>query len=193
MKIIVWRRKGHETHKHTDNSRDAAVIGTQGRSTCKENKKRRTRPSYKDWGWLFWEWRLCLELDASQLVEPLSHFWLFETPWAAAHQASLSSTVSQWRLTSQTHAQTHVHWVGDAIQPRHPLFCLHLSQPSGSFPIVGSSHQVAKVLQLQLQYLAFQWIFRVHFLSDWLVWSPCCARDCQESSTTIQKHQFFST
>ena len=48
-------------------------------------------------------------------------------------------------------AQTHVHWVGDAIQPSHPLSpfsCLQSSPASGSFPMVGSSHQVAKVLEL---------------------------------------------
>ena len=63
-------------------------------------------------------------------------------------------------------AQTHVHWVDDAIQPSHPL-----SSPSppafehrGLFCWIGSSHQVAKVLELQLQHRPFQWIFRVDFL-----------------------------
>ena len=81
-------------------------------------------------------------------------------------------------------AQTHVHWVGDAIQPSHPLSppsppALNLSQHQGLFQWVGSPHQVAKVLELQHQ--SFQWIFRVDFLFDWLVWS-CCPRDSQESS-----------
>ena len=60
-------------------------------------------------------------------------------------------------------AQTHVHWVSDAIQPSHPL-SLNLSQHQGLFQWVGSSHQVAKVLELQLQHQSFQWIFRVDFL-----------------------------
>ena len=51
-------------------------------------------------------------------------------------------------------AQTHVHWVGDAIQPSHPLSspspALSLSQHQGLFQWVGFSHQVAKVLELQL-------------------------------------------
>ena len=47
-------------------------------------------------------------------VQSLSHVWLFVTPWTAARQASLSITNSQSLLT-------HVHWVGDAIQPSHPL------------------------------------------------------------------------
>ena len=49
------------------------------------------------------------------LLQSLSHVWLFVTPWMAALQASLSLTISQ------ESAQTHVHWVSDAIQPSHPL------------------------------------------------------------------------
>ena len=65
--------------------------------------------------------------------------------------------------------QTHVHWVGDAIQPSHPLSspcppAFNLSQNHGLFQWVGSSHQVAKVLEFQLQYQSFQWIFRTDFL-----------------------------
>ena len=64
---------------------------------------------------------------------------------------------------------------------------------SGSFQRISSSHQAAKVLELQLQHQSFQWIFRVDFLYDWLVWSPCNPRDSQGfSNTTIRKHQFFS-
>ena len=63
-------------------------------------------------------------------------------------------------------AQTHVHWVGDAIQPPHtvPQFSriLNLSQHQDLLPWVSSLHQVAKVLELQHQ--SFQWIFRTDFL-----------------------------
>ena len=88
-------------------------------------------------------------------------------------------------------AQTHVHWVDDAIQPSHPLSspsppALNLSQHQGLFQWVGSSHQAAKVLELQLQPQSFQWIFRIDFLQDWLVGSPCCPKDSQESSPTPQ-------
>ena len=53
-------------------------------------------------------------------------------------------------------AQTHVHWVSDAIQPSHPLsspspFAFYLSQHQGFFQWVGSSNQVAKVLELQIR------------------------------------------
>ena len=65
--------------------------------------------------------------------------------------------------------QTHVHWVGDAIQPPHPLSSaspptFNLSQHQGLFQWVSSSHQVAKVLEFQLQHQSFQWIFRTDFL-----------------------------
>ena len=53
--------------------------------------------------------------------------------------------------------QTHVHWVSDAIKPSHPLspsspFAFNFSQDQGLFQRVGLSHQVAKVLELQLQH-----------------------------------------
>ena len=83
-------------------------------------------------------------------------------------------------------AQTHVPRVSDAIQPSHPLWssspAFNLSQHQGLFKWVSSSHQVAKVLELQLQCQSFQWIFRTDFLYDWLVGSPCSPRDSQESS-----------
>jgi len=63
--------------------------------------------------------------------------------------------------------QTHVHWVGDGIQPSHPLSspsppAFNLSQNQGFLTWVSSSHQVAKVLEFQYQ--SFQWIFRTDFL-----------------------------
>ena len=87
--------------------------------------------------------------------------------------------------------QTHVHWVSDAIQPSHRLLspsppAFSLSQHQYLFWWVGSLHQVAKVSELQLQHQSFQWIFRVDFLYDWLVWSSCSPRDSQESSSTPQ-------
>ena len=65
--------------------------------------------------------------------------------------------------------QIHVHWVGDAIQLSHPLSSLspptfNRSQHQGLFQWVSSWHQVAKVLEFQLQHQSFQWIFRTHFL-----------------------------
>ena len=65
--------------------------------------------------------------------------------------------------------QTHVHWVSDAIQPSHPLsapffLAFNLCQHQGLFQWVSSSHQVAKVLEFQLQYQSFKWTLRTGFL-----------------------------
>ena len=58
-------------------------------------------------------------------------------------------------------AQTHIHWVSDAIQPSHPLLspsppAFNLSQLQGIFKWVSSLHQVAKVLEFQLQHQSLQ-------------------------------------
>ena len=65
-------------------------------------------------------------------------------------------------------AQTHVHWVNDAIPPSHPLSfssppAFSLSQHQGLFQWVGSSHQVANVLELQPLHQSFQWTFSIDF------------------------------
>ena len=87
----------------------------------------------------------------------------YSTPGLPVHHQPLELT------------QTHVHWVGDAIQPSHPLSspsppAFNLSQHQGLFKWVSSSHQVAKVLEFQLQHQSFQWIFRtlISFRMDWL-------------------------
>ena len=63
--------------------------------------------------------------------------------------------------------QTPVHCIGDAIQSSHPLLspspAFNLSQHQGLFQWVSSSHQVAKILNFQLQHQSFQWIFRTDF------------------------------
>ena len=86
--------------------------------------------------------------------------------------------------------QTHVHWVGGAIQPSHPLSppspALDLYQHQGLFQWVNSSHDMAKVLEFQLQHQSFQWTRRTDLLPDGLVGSPCSPRDSQESSPTPQ-------
>ena len=70
-------------------------------------------------------------------------------------------------------AQTHVHWLGDAIQLLHPLLspslpAFNFSQHLGLFQWVSSSHQVVRVLELQLHHQSFQWIFRmISHRIDW--------------------------
>ena len=89
------------------------------------------------------------------VIHSLRLVWLSATPLTAARQASLSFTISQSLF------QTHAHRVGDAIQPSHPLSspsppAFNLSQHQGLFQRVSSSHEVTKVLELQLQQQSFQ-------------------------------------
>ena len=95
--------------------------------------------------------------------------------------------------------QSHVHWVGDAIQLSHPLLSpslptLNLSQHQGLFQWVSSSHQVAKVLEFELQHHSFQSMN----IQDWspLGWNGWISLQSKGfskvfSSTIVQKHQFF--
>ena len=70
--------------------------------------------------------------------------------------------------------QTHVHWVSDAIQPSHPLSSPYPpapnpSQHQGLFQWVNYLHEVAKVLEFQLQHQSFQWTpGLISFRMDWL-------------------------
>ena len=87
--------------------------------------------------------------------------------------------------------QTHAHQVGDAIQPSHSLLSPspptpNPSQHQGLFQWVNSLHEVAKVLEFQLQHQSFQWTPRTDLLQDGLVGSPCSPRDSQESFPTPQ-------
>ena len=96
--------------------------------------------------------------------------------------------------------QTHVHGVGDAIQPSHPLLSLSPpafspSQHQGLFKWVGSSHQVAKVQEFQLQHQSnFPKNIQDRFPLGWtgLISLPSKGLSRVFSSTTIWKHQFFT-
>ena len=89
------------------------------------------------------------------------------------------------------YAQIHVHWISNAIQPSHPVLspspsAFNLSQHQGLFKWVSSSHQVAKVLEFQLQHQSLEKTLRTDHTQDGLVGTPCCPRDSQESSPTPQ-------
>ena len=93
-------------------------------------------------------------------VQSLSRVWLFVIPWTVAHQASLSFTVpwSLLKLMSIELTMPSKHLI--LCWPPSP-FAFNLSQHQGLSQWVGSSHQVAKVLELQHQHQSFQWIFGV--------------------------------
>ena len=88
------------------------------------------------------------------------------------HESQYTSLLVYHQLPEFT--QTHVHWVDDAIQPSHPLSSPPLPDPNPSqhqalFQWVNTSHEVAKVLEFQLQHQSFQWTPRTDLLKmDWL-------------------------
>ena len=95
--------------------------------------------------------------------------------------------------------QTHVHWVSDAIQLSHPLSspspAFNLSQHQGLFQWVGSSHQVAKVLEIQLQHqhrLSNEYLGLTSFKIDWFDLLAVQGTLKSLFQHHIQKHQFFS-
>ena len=86
--------------------------------------------------------------------------------------------------------QTHVHQVSDAIQLSHPMSSPSPPAPNPSqhqslFQRVNPSHEVAKVLEIQLQHHSLQRNSRTD-LQNGLVGSPCSSRDSQEPSQTPQ-------
>ena len=94
------------------------------------------------------------EQKVSQSVQSFSRVRLFVTPM----DCSMPGLPVHHQLPELT--QTHVHQVVDAIQPSHPLSSpspvFNLSQHQGLIKRVSSSHQVAKVLEFQLQHQSFQ-------------------------------------
>ena len=123
-------------------------------------------------------------------VQSLSRVWLcypmnYSTPGFCVHHQLPEFT------------QTHVHWVGDATQPSHPLSspsppALNLSQHQGLFKWVNSSHQVAKVLEFQLQHHpSSEHPGLISFRMDWLDLLTVQGTLKSLLNTTVQKHQFF--
>ena len=77
-------------------------------------------------------------------------------------------------------------WCHPTILSCRPLLLLPSIFPS----IRVSSNELAfhirwpKDWNFSISHQSFQWTFRVDFLQDWLVWSPCCPRDSQVFSNT---------
>ena len=97
------------------------------------------------------------------VVQSPNCFQLYVTPCTAAHQASLSFTIFWGFLKLKP--------IESMMPSDHLILCHPLLLPPSIFPSitvfskwVGSMHQVAKVLELQLQHKPFQWIFSVEFL-----------------------------
>ena len=125
-------------------------------------------------------------------IRSLSCVWLFATPRTSARQASLSITNSQKLLKLMS--------IKLVMPSNHLILCCPLLWPS-IFPSIRIfSNESAlhirrqKYWEFQLQHQSFQWIFRTHFLWDWLVGSPCSPRELSRffSNTAVQKHPFLS-
>ena len=108
--------------------------------------------------------------------------WLFATPWTAACQSSISHAISQSlpKFMSIASVMPSSHLISDA------LFCPQSFPVSGTFLTsrlftLGDQNTEASASASSLQ-----WIFRVDFPWDWMVWSHCSPRDSQESSPTPQ-------
>ena len=137
----------------------------------------RTAPSTSKW--IFFQVVLQLSLHwflHFSSVQPLSHVWLFVTLWTTGYQASLSITSSRSLLRLMS--------IESLMPSNHLILCCPLFLPPSIFPSISSLHQVAKVLEFQLQHQSFQWIFRTDFLHDVLFESPCYPRDSQECVPT---------
>ena len=125
-------------------------------------------------------------------VQSLSHVQLFVTPWTAPHQVSLSFSIAQslLKLVSVELVMLFNHLIPSFPFP--PAFSF--SQQQGLFQWVGPSHQVARVLKLQLQHQSFQWFF----IQGWfplgltgLISFLSKGFSRVFSNTTVQRHQFF--
>ena len=111
-----------------------------------------------------WIFKICIRYFSDLVVQLLSHVQFFVTSWAAAHQASF---VLYYLLEF---AQTHVHWVSDAIQPSHLLLPLLLLSSIFCSIRVFSNESTLCIrwpsIGTSASALFFQWIFRVDFLLD---------------------------
>ena len=142
-----------------------------------------------------WYWNFFVKKSKPELffssVQSLSHVRLFATPWIA----TTPGHPVHHQLPEFT--QTQVHQVSGAIQPSHPLSspspAPNPSQHQSLFQCVNSSHELAKVLELQLQHHSLQRNPRVD-LSKWTGWISLQSKGLSRvfSNSTVQKHQFFS-
>ena len=109
------------------------------------------------------------------LCDPMNH----SIPGLPVHHQLLGSTHNPCPLSWWRHPT-----ISSSVIPFSS--CLQSLRASGSFQGVSSSHQMAKVLELQLQHHSLQRNPRADLLQNELVGCPCSPRDSQESSPTPQ-------
>ena len=122
-------------------------------------------------------------------VQLLSRVWLFATPWTAALQASLSITNSRSLLRLMS--------VKLVMPSNHHLpfsSCLMSFPATGSFPVSQFSHQVAKILELQLHHSpSNEYSGLMSFRMDWFDLLAVQGLSRVFPNITIHRHWFFDT
>ena len=133
----------------------------------------------RDWTWIsqtvgkrfiVWATRELISIDKS-LLNIVSTLFIFVLVKFVSVTVTLWDPMDCSRPGLPVHqhhpefTQTHVHWVSDAIQTSHPLWspsppAFNLSQHQGLSQRVSSLHEVAKVLEFQLQHQSLQWTVR---------------------------------
>ena len=121
-------------------------------------------------------------LRTVSFISPTLLLLLFSCPvvsnslWANGLQHARLPCLPKFMLMTSVMPSSHlIFWCPLLLLP--PIFSSIRDFSNESFV-----HQKTRILDLQFQYQSFQWIFRVYLPKDWLVWSPCCPRDFQESS-----------
>ena len=154
--------------------------------------------SLTQWTWVWvnsgsWWWTGRPGVLQFMGFQRVRHSWATELNWTELKTLCHNLTASQARDPNQCPLSQWCHpTISSSVVPFSS--CLNLSQHQDLFKWVSSLHQVAKVLEFQLQLQSFQWIFRTDFLQAELVGSLCSPRDSQESSPTPQfKSINFST
>ena len=123
-------------------------------------------------------------------VRSLSCVWILATPWAAIHQSPLSFTNSPGFCLNSCPLSWWCYLNISSLSPLSPP-ALHLSQHQGwCFFDESALHIRWQSIGASASYI-FQWIFRFDFLLDWLVCSPLCPRESQESSPAPPKPSFL--
>ena len=159
-------------------------------STCKPIFQKLECFCYTEYMFLFVSFVFIELIHKSSVVQLISHVRIFAAPWTAACQASLSFTILEF-------AQTHVHRVGDAILPPHPL-------PSPSPPAFNLSQYQGLFQWVCIRWPKY-WSFSfsinpsnedsglISFRINWFDLLVAKGLSKVFSSTIVQNHQFFGT
>ena len=152
-RMIPWRRKGqHIPVFFLDNPMDTGARWATIHNFKKESDRTKLKQQF---------YKRVLQ---SNSVHSLSHVGLFSTPWITAHQSSLpmANSWSLLKLMSIESVMLSNHLILCRESPSLPA--LNHSQHHGLFQWVSSSHQVAKILEFQLQHQSLQWTPRIDLL-----------------------------